>query len=101
MTIRESPASGPQSALQSRAERGGWPVEASDECAYNRFMDLPAGFSRAPKPPKSFTRSELIRSIYERFQRNRAEQEGPSAGVRNTRSGRTRGRDGAIYEKGE
>ncbi len=40
-------------------------------------MDLPAGFPRAPKPPKSFTRSELIRSIYERFQRKRWEEEGP------------------------
>jgi nucleoid DNA-binding protein len=39
-------------------------------------MDLPAGLPRASKPPKSFTRSELIRSIYERFQRNR-EEEGP------------------------
>ena len=40
-----------------------------------RLMDRPAGF--APKPPKSFTRSELIRSIYERFQRNRGDEEGP------------------------
>jgi integration host factor subunit beta len=42
-------------------------------------MELPAGFPRPPKPPKSFTRSELIRSIYERFQRNRGdkEEEGP------------------------
>ena len=38
-------------------------------------MDLPGGFPRAPKPPKSFTRSELIRSIYERFQRNRGDEE--------------------------
>ncbi len=41
------------------------------------LMDLPAGFPRPPKPPKSFTRSELIRSIYERFRRNRGEEEGP------------------------
>ena len=41
------------------------------------LMDLPAGFPRPPKPPKSFTRSELIRRIYERFQRNRGEEEGP------------------------
>jgi integration host factor subunit beta len=40
-------------------------------------MDLPAGFPRPPKAPKSFTRSELIRSIYERFQRNRWDEEGP------------------------
>ena len=38
-------------------------------------MELPASFPRPPKPPKSFTRSELIRSIYERFQRNRGEEE--------------------------
>ncbi len=42
-----------------------------------RVMDLPAGFLRRPKQPKSFTRSELIRSIYGRFQRNRGEEEGP------------------------
>ena len=40
-------------------------------------MDLPAGFPRAPKAPQSFTRSELIRSVYERFQRNRGEEDGP------------------------
>jgi nucleoid DNA-binding protein len=40
-------------------------------------MDLPASFPRPPKAPKSFTRSELIRSIYERFQRNRWDEEGP------------------------
>jgi integration host factor subunit beta len=40
-------------------------------------MDLPAGFPCPPNPPKSFTRSELIRSIYERFQRNRWDAEGP------------------------
>jgi integration host factor subunit beta len=42
-------------------------------------MDLPVGFPRVPKAPKSFTRSELIRSIYERFQRIRGdrEEEGP------------------------
>jgi integration host factor subunit beta len=40
-------------------------------------MEFPAGFPRPPKPPKSFTRSELIRSIYERFQRNRWNEEGP------------------------
>jgi integration host factor subunit beta len=40
-------------------------------------MDLSAGFPRPPKAPKSFTRSELIRSIYERFQRNKWDEEGP------------------------
>ena len=40
-------------------------------------MDLPAGIPRAPEAPKSFTRSELIRSVYERFQRNRGEEDGP------------------------
>jgi integration host factor subunit beta len=40
-------------------------------------MDSPAGFPGLPKAPKSFTRSELIRSIYERFQRNRWDEEGP------------------------
>ena len=42
-------------------------------------MDSPAGFPRVPKAPKSFTRSELIRNIYERFQRIRGdrEEEGP------------------------
>jgi nucleoid DNA-binding protein len=39
-------------------------------------MELPASFPRPPKPPKSFIRSELIRSIYERFQRNRGDEEG-------------------------
>jgi nucleoid DNA-binding protein len=42
-----------------------------------RLMELHAGFPRPPKVPKSFTRSELIRSIYERFQRNRGVEEGP------------------------
>ena len=42
-----------------------------------RLMDRPAGFPHPPKPPKSFTRSEFIRSIYERFQRNRGDEEGP------------------------
>jgi integration host factor subunit beta len=40
-------------------------------------MDLPASFPCQPKAPKSFTRSELIRSIYERFQQNRWDEEGP------------------------
>jgi nucleoid DNA-binding protein len=40
-------------------------------------MDLPAGFVRPPKSPKSFTRSELIRRIYERFQRNNGEENRP------------------------
>jgi len=40
-----------------------------------RLMHRPADF--ATKPPKSFARSELIRSIYERFQRNRGDEEGP------------------------
>jgi integration host factor subunit beta len=39
-------------------------------------MDLP-GLPRAATLPKSFTRSELIRSVYERFQRNRGEDDGP------------------------
>jgi integration host factor subunit beta len=42
-----------------------------------RLMEFPAGFPRPPKPPKSFTRSELIRSIYERFQRNLGEEDRP------------------------
>jgi integration host factor subunit beta len=41
------------------------------------LMDSLTAFPRSPKSPKSFTRSELIRSIYERFQRNRGEVEGP------------------------
>jgi integration host factor subunit beta len=43
-----------------------------------QFMELP-GLPSAAKLPKSFTRSELIRSIYERFQRIRGdkEEEGP------------------------
>ncbi len=40
-------------------------------------MDLHAGFPRPPKTPKSFTRSELIRAIYERFQRNSGEEDRP------------------------
>jgi integration host factor subunit beta len=40
-------------------------------------MDLLTDFPRPPKVPKSFTRSELIRSIYERFQRHGGEEEGP------------------------
>jgi nucleoid DNA-binding protein len=42
-------------------------------------MDLLTDFRRSPKSPKSFTRSELIRSIYERFQRIRedSEEDGP------------------------
>ena len=40
-------------------------------------MELPAGVVHPPKAPKSFTRSELIRSIYERFQRHGGEEEGP------------------------
>jgi integration host factor subunit beta len=40
-------------------------------------MNLPAGFPRATKVPKSFTRSELIRSVYERFQRNKGEEDQP------------------------
>ena len=39
------------------------------------FMGLSAGWPRPSKPPKSFTRSELIRCIYERFQRTA--EEGP------------------------
>jgi integration host factor subunit beta len=44
------------------------------------FMELAAGFPRPSKPSKSFTRSELIRCIYERFQRNG--EEGPKLGRR-------------------
>jgi nucleoid DNA-binding protein len=40
-------------------------------------MDLLTDFPRSLKAPKSFTRSELIRSIYERFQQSRGEEEGP------------------------
>jgi len=40
-------------------------------------MDLLTDFPRSPKAPKSFTRSELIRSIYERFQRHGGEEERP------------------------
>jgi len=40
-----------------------------------RVMEFPADFQRRPKAPKSFTRSELIRSIYQRFQRNRGDEE--------------------------
>jgi len=42
-------------------------------------MDLREDFPHSPKAPKSFTRSELIRNIYERFQRIRGdrEEEGP------------------------
>jgi nucleoid DNA-binding protein len=40
-------------------------------------MDSPASLPRPPKPPKSFTRSELIRALYERFEGNRAEGQGP------------------------
>ena len=42
-----------------------------------RLMEFPAGFPCPAKPPKSFTRSELIRSIYERFQRNLGEEDRP------------------------
>jgi nucleoid DNA-binding protein len=44
-----------------------------------RLMEFAADFLHPPKAPKSFTRSELIRSIYERFQRIRGdrEEEGP------------------------
>jgi len=42
-----------------------------------RLMEFPASFPRPAKPPKSFTRSELIRSIYERFQRNLGEEDRP------------------------
>jgi integration host factor subunit beta len=42
-----------------------------------RLMDLFAGFPRPPKPPKSFTRSELIRTLYERFEANGAEGQEP------------------------
>jgi len=41
------------------------------------LMDLLTAFPRSPKSPKSFTRAELIRSIYERFQRNQGEEDGP------------------------
>jgi integration host factor subunit beta len=60
--------------------RVGRRVEASDERAYNTLMDLRTDFPHSPKVPKSFTRSELIRSIYERFQRHGGEEEGPRLG---------------------
>jgi integration host factor subunit beta len=41
------------------------------------LMDLPAGFPRSPKPPKSFNRSELVRALYEHFGANNAEGQGP------------------------
>jgi integration host factor subunit beta len=40
-------------------------------------MELVAGSPHPTKVPKSFTRSELIRRIYERFQRNKGNDEGP------------------------
>jgi len=40
-------------------------------------MDLPAGFPRSPKPPKSFNRSELVRTLYEHFGANGGEEQGP------------------------
>jgi integration host factor subunit beta len=42
-----------------------------------RLMDVPAGFSRPPKPPKSFNRSELVRTLYEHFGVNSGEGRGP------------------------
>ena len=42
-----------------------------------RLMDLRAGFPRPPKPPKSFNRSELIRTLYEHFGTNDGEGLGP------------------------
>jgi integration host factor subunit beta len=42
-----------------------------------RLMDVPPGFPRPPKPPKSFTRSELIRTLYEHFGANSSEGQGP------------------------
>jgi integration host factor subunit beta len=42
-----------------------------------RLMDLPAGFPRSPKPPKSFNRSELVRTLYEHFGAHSAEGQGP------------------------
>jgi integration host factor subunit beta len=39
-------------------------------------MDLP-GSPRTPQPTKSFTRSELVRTLYERFGMNSAEGQGP------------------------
>jgi integration host factor subunit beta len=42
-----------------------------------RFMDMPAGIPTPPKPPKSFTRSELVRTLYERFGMASAEGQGP------------------------
>src|ERR1700761_5736868 len=41
------------------------------------LMDLPAGFPRSPKPPKSFNRSELVRTLYEHFGANGGEGQGP------------------------
>ena len=42
-----------------------------------RLMDLPAGFPRPPQPPKSFNRSELVRTLYEHFGANSADEQGP------------------------
>jgi hypothetical protein len=52
-------------------------------------MDRPAGF--APKPSKSFNRSELIRSIYERFQRDRRERRRGGAEAKTTHASRKPG----------
>jgi integration host factor subunit beta len=41
------------------------------------LMDLPAGFPRSPKPPKSFNRSDLVRALYEHFGTNSGEGQGP------------------------
>jgi integration host factor subunit beta len=41
------------------------------------LMDLPVGFPRSPKPPKSFSRSELARTLFEHFGTNSVEGQEP------------------------
>jgi integration host factor subunit beta len=42
-----------------------------------RLMDLPAGFPRPPKPLNSLTRSEFVRTLYDRFGMHSGAGEGP------------------------
>jgi integration host factor subunit beta len=66
------------SAERRKAGAGeGGIVEPPDQRGYNALMDLPAGFPRSPKPPKSFNRSELVRALYEHFGANGGEEQGP------------------------
>jgi hypothetical protein len=41
------------------------------------LMDLPAGFPQSPKPPKSFNRSALVRTLYEHFGTNSGKGQEP------------------------